>query len=450
MIGTAVLALVAAYFLVGTVQRSRERAADERKAALTAQAIAHTAAGGETAEFYRAVQSVLTVDRISVYRGGRLIFGSPVVPGRQSEVTATRSFPGGRVVLSVQELASSASLDVILLAAPMIALVIASGIFATSILTRQLRGGIETAANAARRVAGGDLSARIGEVSEDEFEDLARAFDGMAMRLQELDEEQRRFLGDVAHEIATPINAISGFALALADGNASSQHEREAAGAVIASESERLAHLLEDLRRLTRLDLAQATREEHVDVRALCDQVVARFEPVAEENGVLVRVDAPRLEIVTDHRLLDTILQNLVSNAIRYTPSGGRVELLARRKRTVLTLSVRDTGIGIALEHQARVFDRLYRVDEARDRVSGGLGLGLTLAQRAAHALGGRIVVTSNPGVGSEFQLVIPLSGRSAVRDLQESAAERPGPASEAPENPRSSGASSERADVSL
>lgn len=410
MLGTATLALTASYFVVGAVQRSREHAAEQHKAGLTARAIARAAARGEPAEFYRAVQSALAADRISVYHGRRLVFGSGGIPTGQLEVTVTSPFPGGHVVLSVHEPASSASLDVILLAAAVIALVIASGILATTILTGRLRAAVGAVASAARRVAGGDLSARIGDVGQDEFEDLAQAFDGMASRLQKLDEEQRRFLGDVAHEIATPINAISGFALALADGSASTRQQRQMAVTVIASESDRLAHLLEDLRRLTRLDLAQPIHRDQIEVRALCEQIVARFAPAAGTNEVLLRVDAPRFEIFADRRLLDTILQNLVSNAIRYTLSGGRVELVAAHDRTELTLSVRDTGIGIPPEHQARVFDRLYRVDEARDRVSGGLGLGLTLAQRAAHALGGRIVVTSKPGSGSEFQLVLPLS----------------------------------------
>lgn len=415
MLGTAALALVASYFLVAAVQRSREHTAEARKAALTAEAIARTAAGGEPGEFYRAVQSVLTVDRLSVYRRGSLVFGNPALPRGQFEVTVTRRFPGGRVVLSVHEPTSSVSLDVTLVAAVVIALVIGSGILATTLLTERLRSAIKTVAIAARRVAGGDLSARIGDVHQDEFDDLARAFDGMAARLQEVDQEQRRFLGDVAHEIATPINAITGFALALADGSAVTRREREGAGDVIASESARLAELLEDLRRLTRLDLAQATHEDRIDVRAVCNDIVMRFRPAARESGLLMRVDAPPLEIIADRRLLDTILQNLVSNAIRYTPAGGQIELVAHRDEHALALSVRDTGIGIAPEHQARVFDRLYRVDEARDRASGGLGLGLTLAQRAAHSLGGRIVVTSKPGSGSQFQLVIPLSPRSSA-----------------------------------
>jgi signal transduction histidine kinase len=106
------------------------------------------------------------------------------------------------------------------------------------------------------------------------------------------------------------------------------------------------------------------------------------------------------------------IVDNLLSNAIRYTPPGGRIDLQVRRRQPGLIVAVKDTGVGIAPEHQRRVFDRLYRVDEARDRASGGSGLGLAIAQRAARALGGRLELESEPGRGSEFRLVLPTGGR--------------------------------------
>ena len=113
-------------------------------------------------------------------------------------------------------------------------------------------------------------------------------------------------------------------------------------------------------------------------------------------------------EVVTDVRLLEMIASNLLSNAIRYTPAGARVELRLRQQRDRLTLSVRDTGVGIAPEHQQRIFERLYRVDGTRDRATGGSGLGLAIASRAAHNLGGHIELDSTPGKGSEFRLIVP------------------------------------------
>jgi signal transduction histidine kinase len=105
-------------------------------------------------------------------------------------------------------------------------------------------------------------------------------------------------------------------------------------------------------------------------------------------------------------------VNNFVSNAIRYTPPGGRVRIVAQRRRSAAVIAVRDTGMGIAPEHLERIFDRLYRVDEARDRATGGFGLGLAIARRAAQSLNGRIEVTSTPGEGSEFRLVLPARPR--------------------------------------
>jgi two-component system, OmpR family, sensor histidine kinase BaeS len=247
----------------------------------------------------------------------------------------------------------------------------------------------------------------MGASGPDELVRLATAFDSMAARLEAADRDQRRFLADVAHEIATPTNAISGYGLALADGSLHTNADRAEAHALIASETRRLSTMIEDLRELTRLDIAGEVRRAPLDLAALCQTAAARFDPLARCGNLAVNVDAKRTVIDADERLLTMVLDNLLSNAIRYTPPGGRIDLQLRRREDII-LAVRDTGIGIAPEHQYRVFDRLYRVDPARDRTSGGSGLGLAIAQRAAHTLGGRIEVDSEPGRGSEFRLVLP------------------------------------------
>ncbi len=235
-----------------------------------------------------------------------------------------------------------------------------------------------------------------------------RAWLLLALQLQRADTEQKRFLADLAHEIATPLSAVSGFALALVDDSATSAAERAEAAAIVAHESARLHQLLEDVRHLHRLELAESVRQELVGLEALGTETAQRFRLAAERARVTLVACAAPGSVLADPRLIDAVLNNFVSNAIRYTPPGGRVQIRITRCPQATVLAVRDTGIGIAPQHRERIFDRLYRVDEARDRATGGSGLGLAIARRAAQSLGARIEMDSQPGEGSEFRLVLP------------------------------------------
>jgi signal transduction histidine kinase len=141
--------------------------------------------------------------------------------------------------------------------------------------------------------------------------------------------------------------------------------------------------------------------------RERCRELAGRFEPAARAAGLRLDVEAASLVTPSNRRLLETVIMNLLTNAIRYTPAGGRIELRVQRRRGELAVVVEDTGIGIAPEHREHIFDRLYRVDGARDRVRGGSGLGLAIAQRAAQELGGRIELESELGTGSVFRLIL-------------------------------------------
>ena len=395
-------------------------AADRRKAETVAAALARVARTGSRAQL-AAAQGALPSEQVRVYRGGRLVFAGPPVSS-ELEFTVTAPFPGGRVELEDHETPAPSSGpspgELAAIVAAALLLVIAAALAVTTYLTRSIRAPVERAVDAARRVAAGDLEARIGPVAEDEFADLGRTFDRMAARLEESDRDQRRFLADVAHEIATPVNAIRGFAAALADGTIEDDAGRAEALAIVESQGDRLDGLLAALRELTRLDLAEAVHLDEVDLAAVCVGVVVRFRPTAEAAGVAIRLGGgtgTAVPVRTDRHLVEAILDNFVSNAIRYTPAGGRVTVSLRIARREVTLAVRDTGIGIAPEHRARVFDRLYRVDEARDRASGGSGLGLAIAQSAARSLGARIDLDSEPGAGSEFRLTLPRQIRKSA-----------------------------------
>ena len=295
-----------------------------------------------------------------------------------------------------------------LVAGVVAALLIGEAWLGATVLVRTVRKPVGRAIETADRLAAGDLSARMAISGPEEFAHLGRAFDSMAAQLQQADTEQKRFLADLAHEIATPLSAVSGFAFALVDHSAHTAAERAEAAAIVVRESDRLRQLLDDVRNLHRLELAESVRQEQVDIHELCTDTARRVQLTAQNAQITLLVCAEQVSVIADPRLIDAVVNNFVSNAIRYTPTGGRVQIQAHRNRSAAMIAVRDTGIGIAPEHLDRIFDRLYRVDEARDRATGGSGLGLAIARRAAQSLGARIEVDSTPGHGSEFRLLLP------------------------------------------
>ncbi|HEY8842614.1 MAG TPA: HAMP domain-containing sensor histidine kinase [Gaiellaceae bacterium] len=413
MLSAALVGLAGAYLSYGRIQASQERASDRAKDSRTAAAIAAQEAAGADRARFSAMQAALPYDQLIVIRNGKRQFAGPPPVGGELELSLTVPFRGGRVILRDYESAKQNDLVALtLVAAGVILLVILAALAAATLVTRAVREPIERAVAAADRLAGGDLSARMGTSGPEELVRLAQAFDSMAERLESAERDQRQFLADVAHEIATPTNAISGYGIALADGSVRSEEERIEARSLIESETRRLTGMIEDLRALTRLDLTEEVRHLQLDLATVGQAAAARFLPIARAQSVELGVDVRHAPVEADERLLGMILDNLLSNAIRYTPAGGRIDLRVHRRGHELVVAVRDTGVGIAPEHQRRVFDRLYRVAEARDRASGGTGLGLAIAQRAARALGGRLELESELGRGSEFRLVLPDSGR--------------------------------------
>lgn len=403
------LGFVGGRLAIGHIQESQELAGDRAKDVAIARAIADRVAAGDGTKALRSIQSVLPNDRIVVYRGDRVVFAGDKVPDASFELQVTQSFPGGRVVVTdYHRSVPGSSLQLTLVVGGSILLVIVVAVVAAGWLTGAIQRPISRATAAADRVAAGDYGARIGTVNPGEFGRLAEAFDLMADRLDALDRDQRQFLADLTHEIATPVNAISGLAGAFADGTLDDVEQRAEAAGLVEAHTERLGNLLEDLRRLTRLDLAEPVRWVEVDVAALVRGVLDRFRPVADRAGVELSGHVGDDSVTSDPRLLETVLDNLVSNAIRYTPTGGSVEIRETHSSRGVVLAVRDTGIGIAEDELERIFDRFYRTDRARDRATGGSGLGLALARRCAHAVDARIEVSSEPGRGTEFRLVLP------------------------------------------
>jgi two-component system sensor histidine kinase BaeS len=410
MLCTGAVGVGLTYVVVGNIEHSRETSADRAKARVVARAIAAQAARGASPAAIARVQAVLPNDQVIVTRGGRVLFTGPPRLSRDVEVSVSAPFPGGRVrVIDHESITSGAPTAAVASAIAVAALVLTAALALSSMITSSVREPVERAIWVSDRIAAGDLSARMGASGPDALSSLGAAIDEMARRLELEDRERRRFLADVAHEIATPINTIVGYAEAVADGTVAGQEERERARRAIEGAGDRLTRLLADLRQLTSLDLYGDIHGEPVELATLCDDLVARWRPAATAEGIAIAVDVPAICLTSDRRLLETVLDNLLSNAIRYTPRDGRVSLTAGRQADAVRITVADTGVGIPPEHQLRIFDHLYRVDEARHRATGGLGLGLSITRRAVEALGGAISVRSTPGEGSAFTVLVPL-----------------------------------------
>jgi signal transduction histidine kinase len=274
-------------------------------------------------------------------------------------------------------------------------------------LASRLRRSVSELADSAEAVTRGRFDVRVRE-TDDELGRLGQSFNRMTERLEAADARQREFLADVAHELRTPVTAIEGFATALGDGTAATPEGRAEAAEFIRAESARLRELVRQLQELTWLDLEPKVRAEPVDLAAAARECIARLSIDAHIRGVELTGPEGTLPVTGDPDHVETILSNLVTNALRATPAGGSVRLEARSAPGEVGIAVTDTGRGIAPEHLPYIFDRLYRADASRDREGGGSGLGLAIVQRLASLLGGRVTAESEVGVGSTFTLWLP------------------------------------------
>jgi signal transduction histidine kinase len=281
---------------------------------------------------------------------------------------------------------------------------IVSGVLAWY-LSRRIATPVLALSEAADRVAEGKYEVAIPEVpGSGEVSHLAERFRQMASRLAEVQEQERNFLMSVSHELRTPLTAIRGHVDALREGLVQDPETRDASLEVIAAEADRLERLVGDVLDLAKLDAHRFTLlREEVDMGSLIEQVYAAFGEEAKRRGIDYRCQADTSPvIVTDGDRVFQIVSNLVSNAFRWTPDGGRVSLALGSSNGTVSVSVADTGPGIKQQEQERIFRPFWSRD------GSGTGLGLAIARELALALGGRIVLKSEPGEGSRFDLVLP------------------------------------------
>ena len=262
----------------------------------------------------------------------------------------------------------------------------------------------------ARRISAEDLSQRLNlRLPDDEVGRLARTFDDMIARLEDAFRRQRQFTADASHELRTPLTAVKGQVEVALTRPREPDAYREVLQTVN-EEVDRLIRLVGSLLTLARADAGQIPLAlEAVDVPDLAVAAVEQVRPTAQQRDIeLALAPGPAVTLRADEDLLLQLLLNLLDNATKYTPSGGRVTAGWSADGNRVELWVRDTGAGIAPEHQAHIFDRFYRADQARSRAEGGAGLGLSICRWIAEAHGGSISVESAPERGSTFTVRLP------------------------------------------
>lgn len=268
---------------------------------------------------------------------------------------------------------------------------------------------IRALAEASQRIAHGAYGSRVPVGGSDELAVLASSFNEMAASLESAERRRRELLSDVAHELRTPLATIEGYVEGLRDGVVAPEGPT---WTVLETETGRLRRLVDDLQTVSRAEERQLDlRTVEVEPSALVEAAVRGVAPAYEAKGVRLEGAAdPRLPAVAvDPDRIGEVLANLLENALRHTPSGGRVEVRARRDGSNVELSVSDTGGGIAPEHLERVFERFFRSDPARSRATGGSGIGLTIARAIAEAHGGQLRAESDGrSRGACFVLQLP------------------------------------------
>ncbi|SFE82467.1 two-component system, OmpR family, sensor histidine kinase VicK [Paenibacillus algorifonticola] len=230
---------------------------------------------------------------------------------------------------------------------------------------------------------------------------------------EKLEQSRRQFVANVSHELRTPLTTIKSYAEALNDGALAERELSERFVGVISNETERMIRLVTDLLHLSRLDSNQAPmRRRQTNIHDMLDEVADRFSFQLRQKSIraFIQVDSELKEAWLDRDQIDQVLDNLFSNAIKYTLDGGKIQLSARKQeQALIAISVKDTGIGIPKRDLQKIFDRFYRVDKARSRNMGGTGLGLSIAREIVKAHGGTISLNSELNVGTTVTFTLPM-----------------------------------------
>lgn len=296
---------------------------------------------------------------------------------------------------------------------------VAVALFLGIILTRQITLPIRALTGGAHQIAEGKLNYRVKTRSKDELGELAQSFNSMASSLDRMEHSRRQLTADIAHELRTPLTVIEGTVDAMLDGVFKPDREHLAS---IKEQTAQLTRLINDLREISLAESGQLKLDiTPTDMVELVRRKISQAEVRALDKGIKLKLDVrgkiPEVEI--DGNRIEQVISNLLTNAIRHTPSGGKITVALEAITSVndyqlskpsLVVSVTDSGEGIPAEHLPHIFERFYRVESSRAKNEGETGLGLSIVKQMVEAHGGKVWAQSQLTKGSTFYIAIPIA----------------------------------------
>ena len=359
---------------------------------------------------------------------GELVF---IAPSTRTTSPAADRFvnhsPNYTVVLAVPEQSISAAwfeLAPALGFSGAISLVVS--VIVALLLARSISRPIHAMTRASEEMARGNYAQEIMVTGKDEIGRLARSFNTMAHQVRSSHRTLRDFLANISHELKTPLTSIRGFSQAMTDETLSTKKDFQEAGAIVNAEANRMQELVDELLYLSRIESGQVPMERQLlDLVDLAQRSMGRFAKRFQEKGVRTKlVVSPLPPVVGDGRRLEQVVENLLANAVYFTPAQGTVAVRVGANHSYgfrgpsgkdvplegVFIAVHNTGSYIPPEHLPRIFERFYQVNKTRDGNEHGSGLGLAIAKEIVQAHGGIITVKSDPTSGTEFLVALPVS----------------------------------------
>jgi two-component system, OmpR family, sensor histidine kinase BaeS len=339
-------------------------------------------------------------------RGGVLETAIPIMDDGETVGYLLIELPDVQRTASEQAFINRINLFLFLGAFGAIGLAFIFGIF----LSRSIGNPVRELTKATHAIANGNLGQQVPVRSRDEIGELAQSFNKMSSDLARSFNLRKQMTADIAHELRTPLALILGHAEGVKDGVLAPNRENFE---IIREEAERLEHLVNDLRTLSLADAGELSVEfQHVNINDFMSDIHAHYLSLFNQKRITLNLTLAPVMLTAnlDPNRFAQVVNNILDNALRHTPAGGRVELQTQLTGNRIQLSVKDSGEGVSSEEAAHLFDRFYRVDESRNRNDGGSGLGLAIAKSIVEMHSGKIWAESKIGQGLKVVIELPMT----------------------------------------